>query len=266
MSSVPILLYHSVSETPSELLRAFTVTPTAFRRQLEAIAESGVTVLTVSDFVARRDADSLPLRPAVITFDDGFADFATEALPAMAELGLPSTLYVTTGFLTGCPAPPAQARPSDPMLHWSQLRELAAAGVELGAHSHTHPHLDTLSVQATREEVVTSKTLLEDALGARVESFAYPNGYSSQAVRRVVREAGFTSACAVHNALGSPMDDPYRLARLTVLATTGVDQLRGWLAGEGAMAPPRELLTTRAWRTYRRTKAVITSVPGSDFA
>jgi peptidoglycan/xylan/chitin deacetylase (PgdA/CDA1 family) len=266
MSPVAILLYHSVSESPSELLRRFTVAPAAFRAQLEVVADSGVDVLTVSDYVARRDARALPARTAVITFDDGFADFATDALPVLTHLGLPSTLYVTTGFLAGCPAAPAAARPPDPMLHWSQLGELAAQGVEIGAHSHTHPHLDTLSRRTAREEIVTSKTLLEEALGQSVDSFAYPNGYSSRAVRALAREAGFDSACAVRNALSSPGDDRFALARLTVTETTTLEDLRGWLAGDGEAAKRRERLATRAWRTYRRTKAVVTSVPGSDFA
>ena len=266
MNSVPILLYHSVSESPSELLRPFTVAPAAFRAQLEVVAESGVDVLTVSELVARRDAGTLPPRPAAITFDDGFADFATDALPALTSLGLPSTLYVTTGFLAGCPAAPAAARPADPMLHWSQLGELADQGVEIGAHTHTHPHLDTLSLRAARDEIVTSKSLLEEALGQRVDSFAYPNGYSSRAVRRLVRDADFGSACAVRNALSSRSDDRFALARLTVMETTTLDELRGRLAGEGNAARPRERLATRAWRAYRRTKAVVTSVPGSDFA
>jgi peptidoglycan/xylan/chitin deacetylase (PgdA/CDA1 family) len=266
MSLVPILLYHTVSDEPSPLMRPFTVTPTAFGRQLDAVVSSGVTVLPVSDFVRRRETGTLPSRPAVITFDDGFADFAEHALPALAERGLASVLYVTTGFLDGCPATPAQARPADATLHWSQLAELTATGVEIGAHSHTHPYLDTLPAAAAREEIVRSKALLEDELGRPVESFAYPNGYSSAAVRRLVREAGYRSACAVGNTLSSAGDDRFALARLTVRDTTTTAELARWLEGTGAPPPrTRERVSTRAWRAYRRTRAVAAGVPGSDF-
>jgi peptidoglycan/xylan/chitin deacetylase (PgdA/CDA1 family) len=263
---VPILLYHSVSERPSPVMRPFTVSPNTFRRQLELVETSGVTVLTVSDFVARRETASLPARPAVITFDDGFADFAEQAAPALTERGLGATLYVTTGFLAGCPDTPAQARPADRTLHWSQLTEIAASGVEIGAHSHNHSHLDTLSPAAARADIARSKALLEDELRRPVESFAYPNGYSSPSVRRAVRGAGYLSACAVRNTLSSTEDDRFALARLTVLDTTTAEDLIGWLAGSGAPSPRRrERLTTRTWRTYRRTKALVSGVPGSDF-
>ncbi len=266
MTLVPILLYHSISETPSRLMWPFTVTPSAFRRQLEAVAESGATVLSVSDLVARREAGTLPGRPAAITFDDGFADFADQALPALAERELAATLYVTTGFLAGGPGPIVRARPADATLHWSQLRGIEADGIEIGAHSHGHPHLDTLSRGAARDEIVLSKELLEDELGHEVESFAYPNGYSSPAVRRLVREAGFRSACAVRNTLSSAGDDRFTLARLTVGDRTTAGELAGWLAGVGARPPhTRERVATRGWRAYRRTRAIALGVAGSDF-
>ena len=265
MTLVPILLYHSISEAPSAALRPFTVTPEAFRRQLAVVAESGVTVLTVFELVERLGSPSLPARPAVITFDDGFADFAEHALPALQEHGLAASLYVTTGYLDGSPDGPAPERPQDRMLHWSQLGEIAAAGIEIGAHGQTHRYLDTLPPAAARREIVRSRALLEDVLGRPVESFAYPNGYSSPAVRRLVRGAGYASACAVRNTLSSTADDRFALARLTVRDTTSIDELTDWLAGFGA--PPRagERLATRAWRVYRRSRALAAGVAGSDF-
>jgi peptidoglycan/xylan/chitin deacetylase (PgdA/CDA1 family) len=266
MTLVPILLYHSVSEQPSATMRPFTVAPAAFREQLAAVAESGTTVLTVSELVERRDAGSLPARPAAITFDDGFADFADEALPALAEHRLAATLYVTTGFLAGCPGGSAPARPEDPTLAWSQLRELEHEGVELGAHSHGHPHLDTLTPSAAREEIAGCKKLLEDELGHAVASFAYPNGYSSRTVRRLVRETGYRSACAVRNTLSSTADDRFALARLTLRDTTTAEDVARWLTGSGARPPRRrERAATRAWRGYRRARAVASRTPGSDF-
>ena len=265
MTLVPILLYHSISRAPSAQMRPFTVTPDAFARQLDAVVASGATVLSIADLVARREAGTLPERPAAITFDDGFADFAESAVPALAERSLPATLFVTTGFLRGCPGPPVRARPADAALHWSDLAGIDKDGVEIGAHSHGHPHLDTLSREAACAEIVLGKELLEGELGHEVESFAYPNGYSSPAVRRLVREAGFRSACAVRNTFSSDGDDRFALARLTVRDTTTTDELAGWLDGVGAPPRGRERLATRGWRAYRRTKAVASGVPGSDF-
>ena len=267
MKLVPILVYHSVSEEPSRLMRPFTVTPQTFRCQLALVAESGAATVAIGEFLRLREAGMLPDRPAVITFDDGFADFADWALPALEARGLASTLYVTTGFLDGRAEHPAQARPPDRMLHWSQLRELVARGVEIGAHSHTHPHLDTLSTSAARVEIDRCKALLEDELERHIETFAYPHGYSSPAVRRLVREAGYHSACAVGNTFSSTDDDRFALARLTVRSSTTLDEISAWLLGVGA-PPPRtgESLRTRIWRLLRRARAAAGAVPARTSA
>jgi peptidoglycan/xylan/chitin deacetylase (PgdA/CDA1 family) len=80
------------------------------------------------------------------------------------------------------------------MLSWAQLGEIASRGVEIGAHSHSHPDLDTLPQQKAWQEIADCKRHLETELGAVVVSFAYPHGYSSPRVRRLVREAGYQSA------------------------------------------------------------------------
>jgi hypothetical protein len=197
----------------------------------------------------------------VLTFDDGYADFASTVAPLLAARGLPATLYVTTGALR------AAARrsgggpfPSAATLSWSQVRELDAAGVEIGGHSMTHPQLDTLPRKSVREEVTGCKREIEDALGHPVVSFAYPHGYSSRAVRAQVREAGWTSAAAIRaaSAFSSHRDDPLRFARLMVRADTGRERFALWTSGEGApVAPFAEGPRTRGWRAYRRARAAI---------
>jgi peptidoglycan/xylan/chitin deacetylase (PgdA/CDA1 family) len=263
--AVPILLYHDVADDPPAAMRPFSVSPGTFREHLRAIGESGSAALTVSGYLAARDAGAMPERPVVITFDDGSASFADAALPALAEVGLGCTLYVTTGLLEGTPRP-VDARPLGPMLHWRHLAELPRESVEIGAHSHSHPQLDTLSRSAAEAEVRVPKALLEEELGEPVASFAYPHGYRSALVRRLVREAGYDSACAVRNALSPLSDDRYSLARLTVMRTTSSAELEAWLAGGGApVAPRHDGLRTRAWRAYRRARSVVTRTPGRDF-
>ena len=267
MRPVPILLYHSVSETPSPAMRDFTVSPARFARQLDAIAATGATVLTVSQYVAALDAGTLPARVVIITFDDGFADFYDHALPALGERALPCTLYVTTGFLEGRPGLRVSGRPLDRMLQWRQLRELRAVGIELGAHSHSHFYLDTLSRDVARDEIVSCKTFLELEVQHPVSSFAYPNGHLSSSVKRLVIEAGYDSACGVRNALSSERDDRFRLARLTVRSSTDDDTFLAWLDGRGAsVAPRRELLKTRAYRAYRRSRSIFGRQAQSDFS
>ena len=266
MTPVPILLYHSVSDDPSSWIRELTVAPDVFSRQLGLIVESGLTGLSVSEYASTLEhGGSPPGRPIVITFDDGLADFREQALPALHRTGLPVTLYITTGFLEGLPEGRGVRRPPGPWLDPAALLDLRAQGVEIGAHSHSHPHLDTLPVEAARAEISRSKEILEKLLEAQVLSFAFPYGYHGPVVRRLAQECGFASACAVKNALSFDRDDRFSLARLTVRADTTLAELSAWLDGRGApLASQREQTRTRAWRAYRRGKAVIRRRAGSN--
>ncbi|GAA5110832.1 polysaccharide deacetylase family protein [Pseudonocardia adelaidensis] len=253
--TIPILLYHSVSAAPADWIAPLAVTPTTFAHHLDVIVSRGHTGLTVSHLRdALRGRTPWPERPVVVTFDDGFADFADAAEQLIARR-LPSTLYVTTGALRGRGSPAPELRlPPAHMLSWSQLAELTQRGVEIGAHTHTHPQLDVLPAGLAAQEIRRGKDLLEDELGREVPSFAYPYGFHRDSVRRSVRMAGYTSACAVKNALSSPPDDQFALARLTIRADTDTARLQAWLAGRQArIAPYPEKMTTRAWRLYRRT-------------
>lgn len=267
MPLVPILIYHSISGDPMPLVRSLAVDERTFAEHLDMVASRGLTSLTVSEFLAAADrADTSVLeRAVVITFDDGFADMASTALPALRERGLRATLFITTGLLRDGPVAPVDAAIAQHMLAWPQLAEICAAEVEIGAHSHSHPHLDTLARGHARDEIVRSKSLLEDALAAPVSTFAYPHGYSSRRVRGLVREAGFRGACAVKNAFSSDDDDRFSLSRLMVQADTGQEEIGDWLDRRAAPPPPRrEAPRTRAWRRYRRARAVMTRRPGAD--
>jgi peptidoglycan/xylan/chitin deacetylase (PgdA/CDA1 family) len=222
--------------------------PDAFAEHLDTIVASGATTMTVSSFVDRLKSGTLPEHPALVTFDDGFADIRDTALPQLLQRGMTCTVYVTTGFMEAAQGPQGEA-----MLDRQAVCELAMGGCEIGAHSHTHPQLDTLTTARAKSEITVSKALLEDTVAMRVRSFAYPHGYSSGSVRRQVHEAGFDSACAVGNAFSHEMDDVLRLSRLMMRSTTTAEHVAAWLEGSGArLAPAKEQARTRAWRIYRR--------------
>ena len=246
---IPILLYHAVTDRPGPDLATWSVTPERFREHLDCLRDDGRTPLTVSGFVAALTApEELPKRPVVVTFDDGYADFA-DAAEEMAARGVVSTLYVTTGPLVGSPT---VGLPSAPMLTAEQLAPLEALGVEIGAHAHHHHHVDVAPRSVALDEIRRPKAILEDLLGHPIASYSYPHGSYRAAVREQVRAAGYTSACAVRNAFSSVVDNPFSLARLTVRDFTTTSTLRGWLEGRGApVARDRELLRTRAWRVRR---------------
>jgi peptidoglycan/xylan/chitin deacetylase (PgdA/CDA1 family) len=260
--AVPILNYHTISDDPGPAIAPFAVRPAEFARHLDLLVAGGHTVLTVSAYVELLErGTALPPRVAVITFDDGFEDNLTVAAPMLAARGLPATVYVATGHLPGCPGGPA-GRPLGPMLPFDYLPELEAAGVEVGAHSHSHPQLDTLPRRDARDEIRHGRDLLEGGLGHPVASFAYPHGYASAWLQREVGRAGFRSACGVRDALSHPRDNRWLLARLVMRPTTTCEQLDAWLHGAGArMATPAEQLRTKAWRAARRVRALAEAPP-----
>ncbi|MFD0530837.1 polysaccharide deacetylase family protein [Kitasatospora arboriphila] len=167
----------------------------------------------------------------MLTFDDGFADFYWTVAPILTERGLPATLYVTVGAIHPPGGEPTGSLlPDSRMLNWRQVGTLDAVGVEIGGHSQTHAQLDTVYGQRRTDEIVGSKKRLEDAIGHPATAFAYPHGYSSPAVRRQVRAAGWTSATAVENKFSSATDDPMRICRLMVRSDTPDSVFDDWTA------------------------------------
>ena len=258
-NAIPILLYHSVADGPGG--DRWSVSRAAFAAHLDLLVEEGWRSTTVSELADGLGAGrELPPKTVCVTFDDGFADFHSDALPLMEERGIASTLYVTTSAVGD-----GHRRPQDnpwgaAMVSWEQLAEISTRNVEIGGHSHHHVELDTLRPSSVSEEVTTCKAQLEDRLGIPVRSFAYPHGYSSASVRAAVRKAGYLSACSVKNALSSPSDDLFTLPRLMLSRDTTLEQLRRWTSGTGvATSPPDDRPIAVAWRLARRLRAAVGS-------
>lgn len=258
MSATPILLYHSISDHPLGDFGPYTLGRERFASHLDRIQALGFETRTIAELVRLRSSGTaLPERTVVITVDDGFADFAEHAWPELQDRSLASTLYVTAGTVGG------RSRWLDPlragsmgMLDAGQIRDLHASGCEIGAHSMSHPQLDCLPRDVARQEIVQSKDVLEQLLGHRVDSFAYPHGFHDRVVKELVREAGYGNATAVRNALSPADDDPWALARITIMSDVDDHRLEQLLLGRGVpTATRREQLRTTGWRQVRRLRS-----------
>jgi peptidoglycan/xylan/chitin deacetylase (PgdA/CDA1 family) len=252
---VPILMYHSVATAPNDATRALSVAPEAFSEQMAMIGDLGLTPVNTAALAAGwRTGGPLPPRPVLITFDDGYEGVHRHALPVLAKHGFASTLFVSTGWIKGAHDTGGGL---DTMLDWDQVRELAAADVEIGGHSHTHPQLDQLDDDSLRYELDHCREIVADELGIAPASFAYPYGYSSRRVREAVRHSGYAQALAVGNALARRRQGPYALRRVTVRRSTGIEEFGRLLEGRSiarTFAGDRAL--TKGYALVRRARQV----------
>ena len=252
---VPILMYHSIAAAPNDATRELSVAPEAFAEQLALLGDLNFSPVNTADLAASwRSGKPLPERPVLITFDDGYEGVHRHALPALAQHGFASTLFVSTGWIRG---DHDTGGGLDTMLDWDQVRELAGADVEIGGHSHTHPQLDQLDDDTLRAELVRCKEIVADELGAVPVSFAYPYGYSSRRVRQAVRETGFAQALAVGNDLARRRQGPYALRRVTVRRSTGVEEFARLVEGRAiARNFARDRALTQGYAMVRRARQV----------
>lgn len=262
-TAIPILMYHAVAEHPAAATRRLSVRPEMLAVQLGLLRRQDFTALTFSGLCAAlRGEAELPPRPIVLTFDDGYADFHREALPLLARYECVATVFITTGWVADA-GKHAAGTPLDRMMTWSQIDEVAAAGIDIGAHSHSHAQLDQLPAAELRHELATSKLLLEGRLGREVPALAYPYGYSGARVRAAVLDAGYRHAAAVSNATARPTADLIALPRLTIRRSTSLDAFRRIVNGQGI---PKIFCTDRAltagWSVVRRGRYAVARALG----
>jgi len=245
---IPVLLYHRVSDAAER--DPFAVSEARFRDHVTAIAASGRTAMTISALAAGlRGLTPLPERPVAITFDDGYED-TVRAAEHVSELGFSATVYVTAGGIG-----------AGERIRSDQIKTLAAnAAIELGAHTVSHIRLDELDMAGAHQEIVQSKLTLEDIVDQPVHTFAYPHGAYDAQARRLVIEAGFSSASAVKNAVSHGADDPWAIARWTVRHRTTARDIEAVLSGDQApLAWSHVRFRTKAFRFVRRARRLVSA-------
>lgn len=205
-----LLMYHTIApydEDPFEV----TVSPRRFERQMRWLVRRGLQGTSVRQLLDAR-AGGLADRLVGLTFDDGYQDFLSYALPILRGCGFTATVFAVAGRLGGInvwdPGGPIK-----PLMSGDQLREVADAGMEIGSHGFSHVRLATVSPEQLDEELVRSRTILRDITGQPVQGFCYPYGVVSQPVVDRVREAGYDYACAIWR---SDFTDRHALARTYV--------------------------------------------------
>ena len=214
-----ILCYHGVGPTSTSIDPGFLrVRPDVFRAQLDLLLGAGFEFVTVAELADRSAGAEPPPGLAALSFDDGMDDNHAVVLPILTELGLTATVYVATGLI-GKPNPWMAADAGARMMDEPELRELAAAGFEIGAHSVTHPDLSQLDYETCLREMTQSRRTLERVVGSPVRTFAYPFCRYGPAALAAARASGFTAAVTCQG-LGSW--DRYELKRSLITGKDGL--------------------------------------------
>lgn len=205
----PFLLYHKIAlPTEDVKVRGAFTPPKAFERQLSTLSKRGFTFATASEMAAFfQENGHFPKRTVAITFDDGWKDNLTNALPILRRFGAKATIFLVTSCL-GKTTDLVTAEGEGPREHLSvdDVKALSAEGIEFGSHTHTHRHLHKLEPDDIRAELETSKNIIEDLTQKPCESFAYPAGFFNETAKAVVASSGFKIAFTTVYSSASDLD------------------------------------------------------------
>ncbi len=197
-----ILLYHSVGNDTAR-----SVPVPKFAQQMEWLLEH-FQVVRLCDLPGA-EKESI----ACVTFDDGYRDNYEVVLPVLERLGIRATFFITAGFL-GKMFPAFDG--SFPMMTSDQVKDLASQGHEIGAHTMTHPKLTKVSLEKAAAEIYNSRTFLEDLIGSKIDSFAYPKGLCNNAIKNLTQENGFRLAVTTRPGLVDDHPDWLMLPRVGI--------------------------------------------------
>lgn len=239
---VPILMYHQVvedGERNSKTRRtnpAYTVTAGRFREQMAWLAENGFRTRSLGDVTG----PFTPLQSSlVITFDDGWADNASHALPVLLEYGFSATIFVVTGFIG-----------TQDYLDWAQLRVLSENGVSLQSHTVSHRPLEELGHDEVAEELGASKKVLEDRLGTAVDYVSMPQGSWNRRILHAARAAGYLGVCTSEPGFRHFLGAPAVFSRINVADSTPISSFARIARMDGRFIVP-VLAATKFKRTVR---------------
>lgn len=209
---VVILMYHHIADLPataSARQRRWTLSPKSFSEQMEWLAKQRFHPVSMAQVTAYlKHGVPLPPKPIVLSFDDGWKDHYTVALPILKKKNLVGTFFIITNSVG-----------HSAYLNWEELLELSAAGMDIQSHTREHSDLTKLSDQAVLDEIAGSKKDLEDRLNTEVNVLAYPYGRYNRRVVDLTKRAGFENAVTVYGVNGGYvylLDQTYVMPRIDV--------------------------------------------------
>jgi peptidoglycan/xylan/chitin deacetylase (PgdA/CDA1 family) len=244
---VPILMYHYIRINPNakdSLGFSLSVTPSEFQKQMDWLQSNNRTPITLEELASSlQSGQPLPAHPVVLTFDDGYADFYSEALPVLMTHGFKAVAYIVSGFV---------GRPG--YMSRQQVKAASDQGIVIGSHSVSHLDLASLGPGELARQVAFSRTELEALAGRPVLDFCYPSGRYTDAVVRAVAAAGYRDATTTAPGLDHTLADRFTWSRVRV---SGGETLAQFAAALGASGGASATLSGRESARAQRSEQYV---------
>lgn len=220
---VPILMYHRVCTDGPEALAPYRVMPAAFEAQLQVLRRHAYYTIGSDDLLeAIQSGRPFQGRPVMLTFDDGYTDFYTDAWPLLRRYGFFAEVFIVTERVGGTADWDKQYGEPAPLMPWQAIRELAANGIRFGSHLATHTRVELLSEDEMLREARESRRTLGAQLGRDIVSISLPFGGGDQSTFSLLERCGYRIEFGTLPGTATTSDAPMGLPRIEIFNTDDV--------------------------------------------
>ena len=215
---IPILMYHSIQRVSrKEIMRSIHVSPLSFKIQMFLIKLLGYRGCSVTEAIDALKTDTdRDEKLIALTFDDGYRNFVTNALPTLERYGFSATIYIVSDLIGDSNRWDEKTGISkNDLMSADEVKLCITKGIEIGCHSATHPKLTDHKVDLERE-LLTSKRNLEKTLAITINAFCYPYGIYDDTIKQLLHQCGYSSATTMKRGRASASDNAFELPRIPI--------------------------------------------------
>lgn len=215
-NGIPVLMYHMIGVDPADPHNQACLTEENFRKQMKFLKDNDFHPITMEQLYEYMVHNKpVPVRPVVLTFDDGYPDTYTIVMPVMKEYGFACTVFI-----------PTYDADQSTRLNWQQIKEMKAAGMDIASHSYHHARINEMDGSAFDTEIKKSQAELKNQLGITNEFYCYPYGGYTPAVGKVLKKYGIKLAVTMDPGWAKYGDNPYAVKRIWIGNEVDIDNFK----------------------------------------